>query len=130
MLENITPFFLLELFQFLSEEKKLKILKYNKSLQNKIKLNIKDYKIYSGRYIYYTSEKKGEEYNSYDNKRIYIGEYLNGERNGKGKEYNDYGRIIFEGEYYKGKKWNGKGYDWDGNIVFELKEVKRQCKRI
>ena len=71
MLENIKRFFLLELFSNLSEEKKLKIIKYNRSLQNKIKLNIIDYKIYSGRYIHYTSEKKGEEYNSYDNKILY-----------------------------------------------------------
>jgi hypothetical protein len=124
MLENISSFFLLELFSYLSEEKKLKILKYNKSLQNKIKLNIKDYKIYSGRYIYYTSQNEGEEYDSFDNEIRYMGEYLNGERNGKGYEYNIEGRLIFEGEYFKGKKWNGKGYDGDGNFLYELKEGK------
>ena len=128
MLENISSFFLLELFSYLSEEKKLKILKYNKSLQNKIKLNIKDYKIYSGRYIYYTSQNEGEEYDSFDNEIRYIGEYLNGERNGKGYEYNIEGTLIFEGEYFKGKKWNGKGYDGDGNFVYELKEGKGYVK--
>ena len=121
MFDNITSFFLLKLFSNLSELKKLKILKYNKSIKNKIKLSIKDYMIYSGRYIYYTSENKGQEYDYFDNKIIYIGEYLNGERNGKGKEYNHFIRIVFEGEYFKGKKWNGKGFDGNGNFVYELK---------
>ena len=43
-------------------------------------------------------------------KLIYEGEYLNGKKwNGKGKEYNKYGELIFEGEYLNGNKWNGKG---------------------
>ena len=33
------------------------------------------------------------------------GEFKNGERNGKGKEYDDKGKLIFEGEYFNGKKW-------------------------
>ena len=56
------------------------------------------------------------------------GEYLNGERNGKGKEYNYNGDIIFEGEYYKNKKWEGKGYDNRNNIIYELKEGKGLVK--
>ena len=37
---------------------------------------------------------------------IFEGEYSNGIRVGKGKEYykND---IIFEGEFFKDKRWNG-----------------------
>ena len=31
------------------------------------------------------------------------GEYLNGERHGKGKEYNYERKLVFEGEYLKGK---------------------------
>ena len=47
---------------------------------------------------------------------------MNGQRNGKGKEYNDYdGKLIFEGDYLCGKKWNGIGYDENGNILYELK---------
>ena len=72
MFDNITSFFLLKLFSNLSERKKLKILIYHKSIKNKIKLNIRDYMIYSGRYIYYTSENKGQEYDYFDNKIIYI----------------------------------------------------------
>ena len=41
--------------------------------------------------------------------------------NGKGKEYDDEGELIFEGEYYNGKRWNGKGneYDDNGELIFE-----------
>ena len=43
-------------------------------------------------------------------------------RNGKGKEYKD-GKIIFDGEYYHGKRWNGKGKEFneEGKIIFEGK---------
>ena len=41
----------------------------------------------------------------YKNSQRFKGEYLNGEKNGKGKEYSGIGGLLFEGEYYKGKKW-------------------------
>ena len=44
---------------------------------------------------------------------IYEGEFFNGKRNGKGKEYNTDEKIIFEGDYLNGEKWNGKGMDND-----------------
>ena len=75
-------------------------------------------------------------------KLIFEGEYLNDKRHGKGKEYYSKDKLIFDGEYlyefklkgkyfvnkkleYEGeflygKKWNGKGYDWNGNITYEL----------
>ena len=39
----------------------------------------------------------------------------------KGKEYDENGRLIFEGEYLDGKKWNGKSKEFDKNglIIFE-----------
>ena len=49
------------------------------------------------------------------------GDYLNGQRNGKGKEYYNNGKLKFEGEYLKGKKWNGIGYDINNHKVYELK---------
>ena len=70
----------------------------------------------------------------------YKGEYLNGKRNWKGKEYMNedgtyifyqrvkelqymsaYLNIKFEGEYLNGKRWNEKGFDYKGNIIYELK---------
>ena len=47
-----------------------------------------------------------EKYND-DGKLIFEGEYLNGERwNGKRKEFDDNGKLIFEEEYLNGKKNN------------------------
>ena len=51
---------------------------------------------------------------------------VNGERNGKGKEYVD-DKVVFEGEFLKGKRWNGKakGYDrWKGKKIFEIDYIK------
>ena len=56
------------------------------------------------------------------------GEFLNGIRNGKGKEYEFEGRLVFEGEYKNGKRWNGKGYDKNGNLTGELKDGKGNLK--
>ena len=79
---------------------------------------------------------KGIEYDNFYGKLIYEGEFLNEKKNGKGKEYDiingtlkfdgEYkddllhgkvkkydknGKIIFEGEYKEGKKWNGISND-------------------
>ena len=55
-------------------------------------------------------EEHGEikEYNSYDNRLLFEGQYSKGRKNGKGKEYNEENEIIFEGEYLNGKKWESK----------------------
>ena len=50
----------------------------------------------------------------YDRKNgiLFIGFYKNGEKNGKGEEYKTHDKsLIFEGEYYYGRRWNGKKYD-------------------
>ena len=55
--------------------------------------------------------KNGKEY--YKNgKVIYEGDYLDGEKwNGKGKKYED-DNFIFEGEFLNGKQWNGIGKEY------------------
>ncbi len=40
--------------------------------------------------------------------------------NGKGKEYNVKGKLIFQGEYLKGKRWNGKLYNPYNNSKYEI----------
>ena len=92
----------------MNEKTKLKIAKYNKNIQDKIDINLTNYKEFSDRYIIYEKDGIGKEYNSYNDKLIFEGEFKNGERNGKGKEYDFMGKIEFEGEYLNGKK-NGKG---------------------
>ena len=91
MLENIKSFYIAKtIFSFSNEKNKFKLIKYNKSLQKKINLDITNYKKFSGRYIIYETKGKGKEYNRYNSQLLYEGEYLHGERNGKGKEYDYY----------------------------------------
>ena len=121
MFENLKSLYFIKfkLFIKIEEQLKLRLLKYNKNLQNKLNINIINYKYYTGNYIIYESNKRGKEYKGYNDKLIYEGEYLKGERNGKGKEYDELGNIIFEGEYLKGKR-NGKGKEYFKNkLIFE-----------
>ena len=111
MLENVkSSYFAKVIFLFIEEKKKLKLVKYNKSLQQKINISINNYIHFNGKYIIYESNTKGKEYNKYDN-LIFEGEYLHGERNGIGKEYHNNGRLKFEGEYLNGER-NGKGKEY------------------
>ena len=59
----------------------------------------------------------------------YSDRYKIAEKNGKGKEYNKEDKLIFEGEYLNGKRWNVKGYNKNGIIEFELKNEKWKWKR-
>ena len=112
MLTNIKSLYFIEkIFSKIDVKIKLKIIKYNKSLQNTLCINIINYKKFSKKYIIYDSKGIGKEYFGYDNALLYEGEYLNGERNGKGKEYDSFNyikHITYEGEYKNGKR-NGKG---------------------
>ena len=134
-----------QVLSYLSEKIKLNMIIYNKVFQNKLGINIENYKKISGKYKIGVKNGKGKEYDissytllfegeylngrrngkgkEYSNKSYlkFEGEYLNGRRNGKGKEYFNKRKLKFEGEYLKGKKWNGKGYDIQGNIKYEIK---------
>ena len=86
MLENIkSSFFIKILFNHLNEENKLKVAKYSKTLQNKIDINITNYKLFSRRNIIYETNGRAKEL-LFGKKLVYEGEYLNGKRNGKGKD--------------------------------------------
>ena len=108
------------LFSNLCEKRKIKIIKYNKKLQNIIDIKLNKYKFFIGKYILYEKTGKGKEYSGYSNNLFFEGEYLNRERNGNGKEYNWRGILRFEGEYLNGEK-NGKGKEYyeDGKLKFE-----------
>ena len=148
MLQNIKSYYLIKLiYTFIEEVQKLKLVRYNKSMQKNLDISIINYKFFSGRYIIYESNGIGKEYNGYDDiltfegeylngKRhgkgkeydvydnlIFEGEYLNGKKNGKGKEYNDNGKIKFEGEYLNEKEWIGTRYGYEGNILYELNNI-------
>ena len=118
------------IFPFLPEKQKLEIIIYNKELQNKLDINIEDYKKIKGIYRIGERNGKGKEYYSSGFLR-FEGEYLNGKKNGKGKEYHD-GELIFKGEYsketvqewklifkgeYKNGKRNGKGKEYKNGVL-------------
>jgi len=74
--------------------------------------------------FFYPNEKgsnpKGKEYDE-EGDLIFEGEYYYGKRwKGHGKEYKN-NNIIFEGEYKNGQRWKGKGqeFDFEGNLIFE-----------
>jgi len=122
MLNNIKSSFILKkIFLFIFYDRKVKLVVYNKKMQNILGLDIRDLMRVSGSYI--IGERNGyiKEYNSSNDKLIFEGEYLNGNRNGIGKEYNDKGKIIFEGEYLNNKKSGyGKKYNYFNNkLIYE-----------
>ena len=61
MLNNIESLNIIELlFSHLNEKIKLKSIKYNKKIQNKIGIKLIDYKFLSGNYIIYETNNKGK----------------------------------------------------------------------
>ena len=152
MLKDIkSDFFIKILFMHLNDYRQLKLIKYNKYIQNKLNIDLYNYKIFKGTYIEYETKGIMKEYNYFGNlefegeylngKRngkgkkyydngelVYEGEYLNGKRNGKGKGYTDRGNLAFEGEYFNGKIWNGIQYDFYGNIINEFNNGKGKVK--
>ncbi len=106
--EKIKCVYIVEIiFNHLEDNKKLNIMKYNKYLQDRLNIDIDDYKKVSGRYITYV----GNEYDTTNKKLLYIGEYMNGERNGKGKEFDGKGNLIYFGKFKNGKR-HGKGREF------------------
>ena len=121
-----------QIFSFLYENRKLILISHNKKYQNKLEINIENYKTISGKYKIAEKNGKGKEYSLIANRLIFEGEYKNGKKNGKGKEYYINGKLKFEGEYLNGKKISGKGYD-DNGFMFLLiekngEEKKYYCK--
>ena len=109
-----------ELFDFIEDKCKLKIISYNREMQNILNISLDNYKQKAGRYILFEENyRKGKEY-SIDNILIFEGEYKNMIRNGKGKEFYKNGKVQFEGEYLNGKRWNGLIYNYAGVKEFEI----------
>ena len=126
-------FFLKVLFSHLTEGQKLKMSKYNKTLQRTLDRRLIHYKSFSGRYIIYESDGKAKEFDGFCDELICEGEYKNGKTNGKGKEYKyelNNKEYIFEGEYLNNKKISGVSYTQEGNKQYDKKEFKLKNGKI
>ena len=123
MLKNIKSIYFIKfIFVHVDEKQELKIVKSNKRVQKNIDISIINYKLFTGKYIIYESNKIGKEYNGYDDRLIFEGEYLNGKKNGKGKEYNFISSVLaFVGQYLNNKKRIGTVYNEYGGFMYELK---------
>ena len=91
-------------------------------MQNKVKIDIEDYKTISNRIIEGEKNGIGKEYRLNTRIVLFEGEYINGKKNGKGKDYYENRKKKFEGEYLKGLKKEGKEYDKNGNIILILEK--------
>ena len=68
MLKDIKSlYFLKKFFAYIYGKKKLKLVKYNKAIQNYIDISIIYYKYFTGKYIIYGANGKGKEYDWRDN---------------------------------------------------------------
>jgi len=113
MLQNIkSSYFIKLIYTFVGEAQKLKLVRYNKSIQKNLDISIINYKFFKSIYIIYESNGIEKEYYGCDDTLIFEGEYLKWKRNGHGKEYYSNGELLFEGEYLNGKR-NGKGKEYD-----------------
>ena len=110
----------IKIFSHLDNGKKLKLVKYNKNLQNNINIKLVNYKLFAGSYIIFEENGKGKEYSEFFDRMIFEGEYLKGKRNGIGKEYDETnGELKYEGYFLKGKK-NGFGKEYEnGKLQYE-----------
>ncbi len=78
-MENIkSSYFMKFLFSFIVDETKLKIIKYNKSLQKILDININNYKNLSGKYTKMNQNGKGKNYNVCNDNLILESEFKNG----------------------------------------------------
>ena len=119
MLKNIRSYYFhMKVFSYMPEERKLKMLKYNKTLQSYLNIGIINYMHFKNKYIVYDTKGIGKEYDYYSGKLIYEGEYLHGERNGKGKEYFYNGEFEYEGEYINGEKIENKEFNEEEDDLY------------
>ena len=80
---------------------------YNKIFQNKLGINIENYKKQSGKYKIGKKDGLGKAYILNTEILLYEGRYKNKIKNRYGKEYNNKGNLIFKGLFLDGKKLNG-----------------------
>ena len=139
MVDNIkSNFILAKVFSNINEQRKLELIKYNKKIQNILKVTLLHYKlscqsqtidakIYEDNKeiekVYYDPFEKDKEIIRKKLKKLNKksdDKVLNIKKDGNRKEYYDNGNLKFEGKYLNGER-NGKGKEYyeDGNLEFE-----------
>ena len=68
-----SSYFIKLIYIFVEEVQKLRLVRYNKSIQKNLDISIINYKFFSGRYIIYESNGFGKEYYGYDDTLIFEG---------------------------------------------------------
>ena len=110
------------IFSYLNDKTKLYVINYNKTLYNKLEIDIEFVKKISGKYRKSRLKGKdvGKEYSLEDDVLIFEGDYLNGKKHGHGKELYLNGEVKFEGDYLNGRRNGcGKEYDNENKLIFE-----------
>ena len=110
------------IFSYLNDKTKLYVINYNKTLLQKLEIDLEFVKKISGKYRKELIKGKsiGKEYSLEDDILIFEGEYIDGKKNGHGKELYLNGDIKFEGEYLNGRRDGpGKEYDYENKLKFE-----------
>ena len=124
-IKSIKSFFILKfIFSNLWENKKLDLIRYTKKIQNKLSIDINDYKKACEKRIIFENDGIIKEYDKINGNLLFEGEHKKGKRNGIGKEYYNNGNILFEGLYLNGKIIKGKKYDIEGNIILLFENEK------
>ena len=70
-----SAYFIQKLFSYINDERKLKLVIYNKTIQKIIDINLTNYKFMTRKYIVYESKGFAKEYDIYNDRLIYKGEY-------------------------------------------------------
>ena len=103
---------------YINSNARYRLVKYNKNIQKILDITIMNYRILSGKYIIGDPNGKGKEYDSFSDKLIFEGEFIKGKRKA-GKEYNEENKLIFDGEYLNGKRKSGKEYIENNILIYE-----------
>ena len=69
-----SAYFIQKLFSYINDERKLKLVIYNKTIQKIIDINLTNYKFMTRKYIVYESKGFIKEYDIYNDRLIYKGE--------------------------------------------------------
>ena len=123
MFNNVRARYILQfIFSHLSDKKKVYIINYNKTLLEKLEIDLEFVKKTSGKYRKSRLKGKGigKEYSLEDNTLVFEGDYYNGKKNGFGRELYLNGTAKFEGQYKNDRRDGfGKEYNTDNKLIFE-----------